>query len=217
MENREFLFPYILPVIDIVSYLTIWLIWQSVSLSKSAFVSEVFFPHFNVHILERIIIFYALIGCWDFLFHNLPVGVFTIFCLACQHLFYWFGEIFTLCSPHTDTLSVKRDKNLQINYPSLWCILYFFCGVFIMQKIFGFTVLRFINFFMVWAFMSGSTNPQIWGQSYFSIIFLEKFYFLNCDLQSAWNVFCSNFVSLPYGKPSVLVPLTMSSISSLFI
>lgn len=126
LENREFLFPCILPVIDIVSYLKIWWIWQSVSFSKFAFVSEDFFSHINVHILGRIITFYVLIGCWGFPFHNLPVGVLTIFCLACQYLFYWFGEIITLCSLHSDTLSVKTDKNLQINYPSLRRILYFF-------------------------------------------------------------------------------------------
>lgn len=45
MENGEFPFPYTLPVIDIVRYLTIWWVWQRVSFSKFAFVGENNFSH----------------------------------------------------------------------------------------------------------------------------------------------------------------------------
>lgn len=217
----EFLFPYTLPVIDTVRYLSILWVWQSVSLSNFAFVNENNFSHFNLHLLVRII-FYVLLADGIFclitclFLSSIFILHFSIYFIDLEKFLSHIVCILILCQ-----LKQTKKKPSQTNYPSLWHSVYSFVVSLSCRTV---LVLLYSDLSNTLHFELLCLVQQILESEVrviFSIIFLEKFSFFSCDLQFTWNAFCSkavsNFVLLPHGRPTVLVPLFLWSVLTLSV
>lgn len=100
--------------------------------------------------------------------------------------------MFTLCSLHINTLSVKNRQKFANNF-QVCGILFTFFMVSLSCRKFCLTVVKFIKLFAFYDLSFSTWFNEfliLWSKSYFSVIFLKRLYFSYCDLHCTWNLFC---------------------------